>query len=65
MNYVGFTLTIALILVGILFQRQDARELRKEMAELRKDMTAMRIELLKEIADLRVMLEREFVRKVQ
>jgi hypothetical protein len=51
-NYIGFTVTIALILAGILFNRSDFRELRKELIDVRK-----------EIADLRIEMVRDFVRK--
>lgn len=50
--YIGFTITIALVVAGILFNRQDFRELRKELIDVRK-----------EIADLRTEMVRDYVRK--
>ena len=52
MNYIGFAFTIALVVAGILFNRQDFRELRKELIDVRK-----------EIADFRLELTRDYVRK--
>jgi predicted patatin/cPLA2 family phospholipase len=50
-------------LVGILFNRQDFRELRQEILELRKDMAALEVRLSKEISDLRMEMKTEYVRK--
>lgn len=63
MNYIGFAVTIALVVTGILFNRSDFRELRKELIDVRKDMAAMQLALSKEIADLRTEMRTDFVRK--
>jgi hypothetical protein len=63
MNYVGFVITIALILAGILFNRSDFKDLRRELIDVRKDMAAMQLALSKDIGDLRTEMRSDYVRK--
>ena len=54
--YWAFGITIALILAGILFNRQDAKELRSEIGTFRIELGALRTEL----GALRTEMHREF-----
>ena len=63
LDFVGFATTIVLVLIGIIFQRTDARELRQEMVDLRKEMAAMHLALSKEISELRTELRSDYIRK--
>lgn len=47
MNYVGFVVTIALLIAGILFNRQDFKELRQELIDVRKEIAELKVALAK------------------